>query len=519
MNQEESVALWWQGKDAWNAWAEATLVEKKTLKDAGAWQVNEKGEGQNDETRKWMKDTTVDLSGMRFMTRALADLDLTQAGIYKDAFSHSSANINPQIVVEGDVIDFSGFVFPCQAWFGGAQFYGQAAFGAAQFYGQAGFRATQFHKVARFDRAHFHATVEFQGAEFVDNADFSNGTFSGEVTFWGARFRRFAWFNEAQFKQLARFSTAVFDGWAWFEMAQFCGEARFGGAAFHNWAGFKGVKFLGLARFVGAKFSNGASFRGAQFGYTKNLKDAEFNGVKVERTFDMTGAAFSKVPAFNQADFAQAPDLDDVTYPFPPFFRFWIRGWDDEAKTVRRAETLKADAAKYRHLRRLAILGHDHENEAKAFKGETRAKRGTEHYPWLAAFWLGVGYDALSDFGRSMMRPFYAWLALTAAFAAFYYWSSDAPSLWACAPAAKGLGAGIAAWGEAAYLGIKNGLIVIGLGSESKINQAHACLYGGTIQEPVFPSGLSVWQIAQNVLSAPLIFLFLLGVRNQFKIK
>jgi hypothetical protein len=118
-----------------------------------------------------------------------------------------------------------------------------------------------------------------------------------------------------------------------------------------------------------------------------------------------------------------------------------------------------------------------------------------------------------------MIRPLYAWAVLTAAFAVLYFAKSDASSLWACAAAAKGLGPDIAALGESAYLAIKNGLIVIGLGAESKINQAHACLYGGTIQEPVFPSGLSVWQIVQNLLSAPLIFLFLLGVRNNFKIK
>jgi hypothetical protein len=48
---------------------------------------------------------------------------------------------------------------------------------------------------------------------------------------------------------------------------------------------------------------------------------------------------------------------------------------------------------------------------------------------------------------------------------------------------------------------------------------AHACLYGGTVAAPIYPSGLSIAQLAQNFLSAPLIFLFLLGVRNQFKIK
>ncbi len=425
MTRDESIALWRQGKDAWNAWAEARLADKKALEAAGRWRVVDRSfadrgneiEGQNDETRAWIAAATIDLSGLLFVTRALADAAGQQAGHNEDLWPPSEADVK-SILVEGDVIDFSGFIFPWLAWFGGAQFHGEA------------------------------------------------------------------WFGDATFKASTSFA-----------------EARFGGKT--------------------------------------NPRDAIFTGIKVERAFDMTGAAFSKVPAFNQADFAQAPDLDDVRYPHPPFFRFWVRGWADEEKTLRRADALKADAAKYRHLRRLAILGHDHENEAKAFKGETRAKRGTEHMPWHAAYWFGLVYDAFSDFGRSMMRPFYAWAALTAAFAAFYILTSAV----APPPAANDAGffarnlpfaraavfgelkcAGdgmndISPLGEAAYLAVKNGLIVIGLGSEGKINQAHACLYGGTVGAPVFPSGISIWQIVQNLLSAPIIFLFLLGVRNNFKIK
>jgi purine-cytosine permease-like protein len=159
--------------------------------------------------------------------------------------------------------------------------------------------------------------------------------------------------------------------------------------------------------------------------------------------------------------------------------------------------------------------------------------------PWHAAYWVGVFYDALSDFGRSMMRPFYAWAVLTLAFAAFYLFTSavqpppvvkDAGFFERNLPFTRAAILGelkcagnelndISPLGEAGYLAIKNGLIVIGLGSEGKINQAHACLYGGSVGAPVFPSGISIWQIVQNFLSAPLIFLFLLGIRNNFKIK
>ncbi|MDZ4789838.1 MAG: pentapeptide repeat-containing protein [Hyphomicrobiales bacterium] len=463
MKRDETVALFLQGKDAWNAWAETMLAKKAELEKAGTWQVNNPGEGQNDATRGWTAAASMDLSGVRFMTRALADAPEKQAGSDEEVSAPPEGDVKT-LVVEDDVIGFAGFIFPWRAWFESAQFHGLAWFESAQFHGEARFGSAQFHEQA--------------------------------------------WFVSAQFHELAGFESAQFHEQAWFWSAQFLGQARFGSAQFHGLAGFKN-----------ATFKASTSFRRAKFGDKKKRQDADFTGIKVERAFDMTGATFSKVPAFNQADFAQAPDLDDVRYPQPPFFRFWVRGWEDKEKTVRRADPLKADGAKYRHLRRLAILGHDHENESKAFKGETRAKRGTEHYPWHAAFWFGVLYDALSDFGRSMMRPFYVWAALVIAFAFLYLWTSNAPFDGCAATAAVGLGKNLAAWSEAAYLAVKNGLIVIGLGAESKINQAHACLYGGSIQEPVFPPGPSFAQVGQNLLSAPLIFLFLLAVRNQFKIK
>jgi uncharacterized protein YjbI with pentapeptide repeats len=496
MTRDESIALFLQGREAWNAWAEALLAEKKALEAAGRWQVHDDDRDQNDETRAWIAAATIDLSGLLFVTQALADAAEQQTGHKKKLPPPSEADVK-SILVEGDVIDFSGFIFPWQARFEDAQFHGKAVFWSAQFHGAAGFGRAQFHGEAGFGGAQFH----------------------GAAGFWSAQFLEAAGFGEAQFHGAAEFGEAQFHGAAGFWSAQFHGGAGFGGAQFHGEAGFWSAQFLEAAVFADATFKASTSFVKARFGDRTNPWSAIFTGIKVERAFDMTGAAFSKVPAFNQADFAQAPDLDDVRYPHPPFFRFWVRGWADEEKTLRRADLLKADAAKYRHLRRLAILGHDHENEAKAFKGETRAKRGTEHKPWHAAYWFGLIYDAFSDFGRSMMRPFYAWAALTAVFAAFYLATSGAPSLWACAPAAEGLKAGITALGEAAYLAVKNGLIVIGLGSEGKINQAHACLYGGTVGAPVFPSGISIWQIVQNLLSAPIIFLFLLGVRNNFKIK
>ncbi len=39
MNREETLALYAQGRDAWNAWAAERLAERKRLEEAGAWAV------------------------------------------------------------------------------------------------------------------------------------------------------------------------------------------------------------------------------------------------------------------------------------------------------------------------------------------------------------------------------------------------------------------------------------------------------------------------------------------------
>ena len=35
MNQKETLALWQQGKDAWNAWAERMLAKRRALEEKG----------------------------------------------------------------------------------------------------------------------------------------------------------------------------------------------------------------------------------------------------------------------------------------------------------------------------------------------------------------------------------------------------------------------------------------------------------------------------------------------------
>jgi len=445
MTQDETIALFLQGREAWNVWAEGMWAEKKRLEEAGLWaaepllgDLKEK----NAETQAWMAAARADFSSLRFITEALAQAADAAAG-----------NVE-SILVEADSIDFSAFVFP-----------GQAGFGAAQFHGYAWFEDAQFHKVAGFGAAQFH----------------------GEAGFEAAQFHKVAGFEDAQFHKNISFEDAVFEQSARFTGAKFC-EAE------------------GKANFFQATFKRFATFRDAHF-----FREAQFTAISVERAFDLRGAVFDTLPDFTQANFREAPRLDNLTLT-PGKVEpggFW--------RPIPGDAGVAGDAvANYRSLRRLAIQSHDHANEQAFLRGEIRAKRGSEDRPWpwqqnSAAYWMGVFYDAFSDFGRSIARPFWLWVMSAAAFAALYLALSKngliAP---ACANGQPG-----AAVLDALYLAYKNALLVIGWESEQKLNQVHACLYG----EAQAPSSIALIQLGQNLLSAAALFLLILGIRNRFKIK
>jgi len=253
-----------------------------------------------------------------------------------------------------------------------------------------------------------------------------------------------------------------------------------------------GATFSGAARFDGAAFENSTAFREANF-----LKEANFMGMKAARTFAMTGAAFAEVPAFNQADFKQAPDLDVVRFPVPGFWR------------MGKAELI----AKYRAIRRMAIQGADYEREQMAFKGELRSKRWTVDKFWHPALWLGILYDCVADCGRSIVRPAFFWLASILVFAAFYWQRAAADVETRCAEAGGPLV-------QALYLSVKNALVIFGGTRDARVNQAYLCLYDGTPEQPHIPATVTFAEtLVQIPVSATLIFLFLLAVKNRFKIK
>lgn len=406
MNKEETLALWAQGKDAWNAWAQRMLDQRAEM---------EKAHGPGRPTSESMSD---------WIAKAAADFSAQEFG---------------------EDMNFDSFVFP----------------------GQANFNKTVFRKEARFG-----------GGTFKQNAEFSQTIFSGDV-----------WFH--------------------------------------------GRTFNGHARFEACRFGGYTSFREAVF-----LQHVNLTAAKVEGPFSLEEARFDEVPDFTQAHFAEAPRLDNV-----------------------RVHRGKGDAdlsARYRALKRLAIDAHDHAREQEYFAGELKALRGhpdrcwpnplnwfrrdeggrrKRAWPGGARYWFGLLYQVFSDFGRSIGLPL-IWLAATAFISAWAYlglhfariagdgrayglssiewigcwivsFVAASPPPLSCVHGSFG-----EPWSAARLLSLAKTLPYAGAVPAEKLTEVFSCLYGKSI-----PSCVVVIGIVQLLLSLLLLFLFLLAVRNHFRIR
>lgn len=225
---------------------------------------------------------------------------------------------------------------------------------------------------------------------------------------------------------------------------------------------------------------------------------------------------------------------------------------------------MAADAdvtARFRRLRKLARDAGDGDRELDFHAQELKSRRFWLDKPFerasAARFWLGLGYEKVSDYGRSVARPLLAW-AIVAVLASLAYGAlarSTAPATpperkvaydtWLeplapllppaeCHPSylasldARGRADPPSPAAQAAYLSLKNALVFIDWDRAEVAGRVFGCLYGVSKNDdkqatsplsPDIPTGLSFIATTQSILSVILIFLALLGVRNLLKIR
>ena len=361
------------------------------------------------------------------------------------------------------------------------------------FENDADFRDFVFPDIALFDGATFKHEADFSGTTFHGLASFGKANFRFSAGFSKSNFKDKAWFSEVRFENddgtgpTANFSQAIFEDFAWFWGAIFGGRSEFWGAV-----------FLGHAEFC----------------CTTHRVGANFLAVQGKSAFMMERAKFSEVPDFIQAAFLEAPRLDDIEIDrgIPPMSLVAV-------KTLFRGN--REREARWRALKRLAMQGHDHALGQRFFAEELLARRWVTDKPWHGRYWFGLLYQIFSNFGRSLLLPL-AWLAgeLFIFTGAYYCLRHDAEAF--PGAGANPLSCASVNTGESLVAAFSLSLhrSLAGLSSMGeRLPDFHASLYGVCDGSSIVPNVVSFLGVVQTVISAGLIFLFLLALRNFFRIR
>ena len=458
MTRKESIELFNKGYQDWNAWAEQMLAKKEELMKSGVWSEGDQNK-RNEETRAWQEEAKADFSGYGF----------------------------------GANVKFVGFCFPGDAVFNGATFAERMDFGNAEFFGLAKFFKVTFMKDVSFSSTKFFCGASFEQAKFKDRADFYSTNFEGNTSFW-----------------LTTFSDMVL-----FRDAIFSGDADFLNTVFRHIAIFSNVTFSSNAAFFQCVFESATSFKESSF-----EKKAYFRAIIVKGAFSIDNVRFDRVPDFSEAHFEEAPLFDNV---------------DLEPEHFSKITTDKSDnnlPACWRALKRLANQGLDHERELQFFKGEILARRGTLDRCTHLRFWVGWLYQAMSDFGRSTTRPLLWLVASFLLFTGFYISQSKNSFQLLFAESATCVVGSDNPKAAALSLSVYNAVPFAANGWSNRLKQVYACLYGvqdeiplvkkvysPTGLTPVIPYGVAFAGVIQFFVSAVLIFLFVLAIRNHFRIR
>lgn len=535
MNREQTLALYAQGRKAWNAWAEKMLAQKAGLEKALTLKAG------GDAAKGWEQAATADFS----------------------------TDENPHTFSED--AHFSGWVFP-----------GETRFIGAKFAGKAGFIGAKFSGPARFGDVEFSSQARFVGVTFSGSAYFPDTKFSGSADFDDTKFLGHAWFIGAKFAGNTGFIGTKFSGYADFDDAKFSGKVCFQSATFEGFTSFEFSTFGRDLICTTARFEGPADFSHAVF-----EKEADFSSVKSKVGFTLSDASFARVPDLLQTEFHREPRLDNVRVrrtwvgpqlnwrswrrtpperPFPPSSQTHsaptliqrLRSAWTFIRQIQLPFTIDRDApAKFRELKNYAIKGEDTPRELEFHAQEIRTSRFVSDWPWPwpVRFWFGYLYSIFSAFGRSLFRPGVTWAVLILVFAALHLGENATVAAARRQAGAEGWWSGAQAYvtttydawqtaspcetrqptlqpvvrdstnapREALLLALSNALVIFTESGSEAARRVYGCLYGleqdGDNTVAVVPSFVSFWSTIQKMLSAVLIFLFGLGLRNMLKLK
>jgi hypothetical protein len=313
------------------------------------------------------------------------------------------------------------------------------------------------------------ASVEFRGATFeqgfdvtdlnVSSVNFAEATVNGLVKCYGDIRHPMSW------------PTTVFNG------AVFDSPFRFKYCSFLS-AQFKKTLFKNSCYFESCTFREGTSFEGARFESSSSFDDSKFHS-----STSFKKAVFQIAPRFHNTDLHPGTTFSPA-HEFPRLF--------PDIKSTDAPEA-------YRTLKVAMLKHHALSEEQGFFRLEMRAAAERQTAWRRAAYLL---YEWSSDYGQSVRLPLVWFLSSTVGFGLIYSllaqkgWGAWHPqltalTLYGAVPLAAAL-----RWTE----------------------------ISGQASEPLFPTGwpllfAQIFIVVQSILSAVLLFLVGLGLRNMFKIR
>ncbi|HUC62497.1 MAG TPA: pentapeptide repeat-containing protein [Alphaproteobacteria bacterium] len=443
---------------------------------------------------------------------------------------------------------------PAKIWasvlFRGAAFAEGMSFRRAKFGDAALFDRAKFEEWAQFEGATFGNYTKFYGAEFGKHAHFDQTTFGIEPHFGGIKFGESVRFDGAILSSDADFRGAKFGDWARFYGTTFGSWGSFAGATFGLGTCFDGCDVKQLREHLesapelpGEDANNrsariealvavamperfiGISFYGAVFSGDCSLRNRKFEAPAI-----FSGANFRGIPEFDGSEGLGHLDLSEAKISFGKrvgFFRNWTSSSTVET-SLRRLRKIAKDVEAHDLERDLFIL------ERKAQRGiQFRRLRRPPDHRWrevwnggridrdkladnlrardplrpLALTLMLFVYGALSDCGRSVLRPS-LWLAASLAgfhesYRALYradYGTS--PRFWDHDLVSFTLG---------------NALPYVNSLSPARASVLER-LFGDGLGGIAIPTWIEVLSIIQTITGAVLLFLLLLAIRNRFKI-
>ncbi|MGH1407636.1 MAG: pentapeptide repeat-containing protein [Rhodomicrobiaceae bacterium] len=534
MNREETLALYEQGVEAWNKWANEMLEERKRLEEAGNWQVNELKNGFkipiNDKTKTWFRNSEANLSSNKADKNFSQALDFSyfifpgetkiENANFKNSMLFEHAVFNNNLILKNvkflDFVTFYNSKFNCHSNFSSTIFNHKVIFSEAIFMedtsfhrcifeDHAGFQNIVFLGLSTFSESTFHFSSQFNGSKFQKFANFYGCIFESATRFDNIEFNEAVSFNTSRINHLIGFTSSTFNGHTSFQNIVANLDLIFENTKFLKTLKFNGSVIKGLIDFKNAEFNYSSDFSATQF-----IKGANYSSIRSKGTFTLESAKFkNELPDFIQANFEEAPRLDNIELgdAIPP-------------KSLVKSITtfIHPDIkARYQALKRLAVQAHDHENEQRFWAGELRSDRSlrTEDGSWnlrplVSAFWWGnIAYGCVSDYGRSIVRPIGALLILICLMTTLHLTASKTPLTYD-----KVFSAG--------YIAANKSFLYLGTDptKRSIIKEKYTALYGANEnQTPKIPKTILTAEFIQTLLSAIFIFLALLGIRNNFKMK